>query len=333
MISVTDKSYAIELLSSAIRSAIVAGEGKQFYVSDLASIEGRSLAYLAGETWKLDAYRDYDLGIGSDLYVLAYSMAFNTPIEKIGKPERQLGKVLELALGYGGGVGAFITFSLVNGVDLDELARNTYKDLSDWAVNGAYDWWKESVKRGKTYNLAEKTFITCDAIKRIWRANNKNIAQFWYNLENAAKQVISEKRKDAIKVGKVSIDMRGAWMRIKLPGGRFLSYPGATVASNKIRYLGLNMYSRKWCNLSTYGGKLSENITQAFAADVFFYGLMEAERRGYYPVLAVHDEGVTEGEGDLSIEGLNEALSIAPSWATGLPMAAEGFKGVRYKKG
>ena len=114
MTSVTDKSYAIELLSSAIRSAIVAGEGEQLYVSDLSAIEGRSLAYLAGEQWKLDAYRDYDLGIGQDLYVLAYSMAFSVPVEKVGKAERQLGKVLELGLGYGGGVGAFVTFSLVN---------------------------------------------------------------------------------------------------------------------------------------------------------------------------------------------------------------------------
>lgn len=333
MTSVTDKSYAIELLSSAIRSAIVAGEGRRFYVSDLASIEGRSLAYLAGEQWKLDAYRDYDLGIGQDLYVLAYSMAFSVPVEDVGKAERQLGKVLELGLGYGGGVGAFITFSLVNGVNLNELADNTYKELPDWAVDSAYDWWCESKKRGKTYNLEEKVFVTCDAIKRIWRSNNLSIAQFWYDLENAAKKVINEKRKDAIKIGKVCIDMRGTWMRIKLPSSRYLSYPGATVVSNKIRYLGLNMYSRKWCNLSTYGGKLAENVTQAFANDVFFYGLMEAEKRGYYPVLAVHDEGVTEGDGSLGIEGLNEALSVVPLWATGLPLAAEGFEGMRYRKG
>lgn len=329
---VTEKT-SIPFLSSAIRSVIMAGEGKEFRVSDLSSIEGRGLAYLAKEQWKLDAYRDFDRGIGHDLYILAYSTAFGVDPSEVGDFERQLGKVIELGLGYGGGVGAFITFSLVYGIDLEELAEEMFDRLPSWAVERAYEWWHISVKKDRTYGLAERTFVTCDAIKRMWRDKNPNIVQFWWDLENASKAVITKRVKKPIKVGRVSVDTSGTWMRMRLPSGRYLSYPGARVVSNKIRYLGLNTYTRKWCNLSTYGGKESENATQGFANDVFTYGLLEAEKRGYFTVLPIHDEAVTEVDPDKGIEGLNGALAMVPPWAVGLPLAAKGFGGKRYRKG
>lgn len=323
---------SIPFLSSAIRSVITAGEDKQLVVSDLASIEGRSLAYLAGEQWKLDAYQDYDLGIGSDLYVMAYAMSFGVKLEEVGDKERQLGKVIELALGYGGGVGAFITFSLVYGIDLEKLADEMFDQLPKWAKIGALEWWEISEEKGKTYGLSKKAFITCDSIKRMWRKANENIVQFWYDLEDAAKTVLINKRKTFVKAGKITIDKKGTWMRGRLPSGRYLSYPGARLVSNRIRYLGLNTYTRKWCNLSTYGGKLSENFTQGFAADVFYYGLLLADKAGYKTILPVHDEGVTECNFDLDVEGLNKCLSTVPPWAKGLPLAAKGFSGYRFRK-
>jgi DNA polymerase len=321
------------LLSGAVRSVITAENGKKIIASDLAAIEGRSLAWLAGEEWKLKAYRDFDNKSGSDLYVLAYANAFGVDPSEIDGKERQLGKVLELALGYGGGVGAFITFSLINNVNLDELAEEMYDRLPKWAVNGAVEWWEVSRERGETYKLDKKVFVTCDAIKRMWRSKNPSIVQFWYDLENAAKNVILNSD-GAVRVRSVFFDKKGVWMRIRLPSGRYLSYPGARIVSNKIRYLGLNMYSRKWCSLSTYGGKLAENITQAFACDVFYYGLVRAEKQGYATILPVHDEGVTETEkgSGKTIEELNEILSVSPTWAPGLPLSAKGFEGKRYRK-
>ncbi|EMS7588382.1 DNA polymerase, partial [Salmonella enterica subsp. enterica serovar Newport] len=113
----------MELTSSALRGCIMAPEGKKLVVSDLSNIEGRKLAWLAGEQWKLDAFREYDEGTGPDLYKLAYARAFNISPDNVDKYQRQIGKVMELGLGFGGGVAAFLTFALVYGLDLDELAN------------------------------------------------------------------------------------------------------------------------------------------------------------------------------------------------------------------
>ena len=326
-----DESTSMDFLSSAIRSVITASACKQLVVSDLSAIEGRVLAYLAGEQWKLDAYRDYDLGIGNDLYVLAYAMTFGVKPEEVSDTERQLGKVIELALGYGGGVGAFITFSLGYGIDLGQLADEMYERIPDWAKYSAIEWWEISVEKNKTYDLKEKTFVTCDAIKRMWRKANPAISQFWRDLEDAAKVALMGASK-VIRVGKISFDAKGTWLRMRLPSGRYLSYPAARIVSNKIRYLGLNTYTRKWCSLSTYGGKLAENATQGFAADILYHGLLRADKQDYKLVLSVHDEAVTEADLDHTVKGLNKCLSTVPSWAVGLPLAAKGFKGYRYRK-
>ncbi len=113
----------MELTSLELRGCIMAPEGKKLVVSDLSNIEGRKLARLACEQWKLDAFREYDEGTGPDLYKLAYARAFNISPDDVDKYQRQIGKVMELGLGFGGGVAAFLTFALVYGLDLDELAN------------------------------------------------------------------------------------------------------------------------------------------------------------------------------------------------------------------
>src|SRR5690606_21333287 len=135
----------------------------------LSSIEGRGLAYLAGEQWKIDAYADYDLGIGYDMYVLTYARTFNVKPDTVTKEQRQLGKVLELALGYGGGVGAFVTFANGYGIDLSKLAETIWAVLPNYVLSEAYNFWEWCVGHGKTYGLTEKVFVACDSIKRLWR--------------------------------------------------------------------------------------------------------------------------------------------------------------------
>ncbi len=124
-------------------------------------------------------------------------------------------------------------------------------------------------------------------------------------------------------------------MRVQLPSGRYLCYAGAHLDGDTIKYLGVNQYSRKWGKLSTYGGKLAENVTQAFSRDILAHGMTLAEDAGYKVVLSVHDELLTETPDttEFTHKRLSEIMSEVPWWATGLPLAAAGFEAYRYRKG
>jgi DNA polymerase len=319
-----------DLASNAIRGCIVAPEGKQLVVSDLSSIEGRVLAWLAGERWKIDAYYDYDMGQGYDMYVWAYANTFGVDPATVGKAERTLGKPIELALGYGGGVGAFITFANVYGIDLDSLVGLPIDKRIELEARSFWIW---AVKNKKTHGLSEETFVVCDSIKRMWREKNAMIESFWKTLEHDVKSVLSGGFAEQRKFYKV--DKKGSWLRIQLPSGRFLSYPGAKLdEENKISYLGVNQYSRKWGRLYTYGGKLAENVTQAAARDVLAVGMVNAEAARYEIILDVHDELLTEtpDRPEFNHNHLSELMSKNPEWAKGLPLAAAGFESYRYRK-
>ncbi len=154
---------------SAIRGVIIAPDGKKLVISGLSNIEGRMLAWLAGEDRKIKAFSDFDKGIGSDLYKLAYTRAFNIEPEDVTKDQRQIGKVMELGLGYGGGVAAFLTFALTYGLDLEELATAALPNIPVKIQRNAMSWYKKSVELEQTYGLSERVFITCDSFKHMWR--------------------------------------------------------------------------------------------------------------------------------------------------------------------
>jgi DNA polymerase len=132
----------------------------------------------------------------------------------------------------------------------------------------------------------------------------------------------------------LQFDMKDGWLRIKLPSGRYLSYPNATIEDGRITFDGTNQYTRKWERVETYGGKLVENIVQAVARDVFMTGMVGAEKLGYEVCIRVHDELITEvpDTDEYSVGQLAGAMSTNPSWAVGLPLAAAGFETYRYKK-
>lgn len=297
-----------DLCASAVRGCIVAAPGRKLVVADLSNIEGRVLAWLAGETWKVQAFKDYDNGTGHDLYVMAYARAFNIDPQAVIDNKktgdglmRQIGKVMELALGYQGGVGAF------HKMGGSVAARFTDEEISElvWA----------------------------------WRAAHPNIKRFWYDVENAAKAVIREPDISTVvrdlRFG-ITYDGEGvAWLRIRLPSGRYLSYRRPYIDEDgRILYEGLNQYTRKWDTLDTYGGKLVENIVQAVARDVFMTGMRNAELASYPVVLRVHDELICETPDDTHYTHATLASLMAtnPSWATGLPLAAAGFSCYRYRK-
>jgi hypothetical protein len=234
--------------------------------------------------------------------------------------------------GYGGGVGAFITFATAYGINLDDLADTAWGSLADWAKQSSTDYYNYIVEKNKsTYDLRDKTFIACDAIKRMWRSANPMIAKLWKDLGDACKTATCG---GVTRVGLLEIDRKGVWLRVKLPSGRYLSYPGARCDGDQLSYLGVNQYSRKWGRLRTYGGKLVENATQAFCRDIFAHGLLLAESKGYLPVLSIHDELVAEtpDSPEFTVAEMVKCLCTNPPWAVGMPLAAAGFESYRYKK-
>lgn len=325
----------MKLTSNTLRGCICAPKGKKLVVSDLSNIEGRVLAWLAGESWKIKAFRDYDNGDGHDLYKLSYAKSFGVSPDSFTKDQRQIGKVQELALGYEGGVGAFITFSTAYGIDLDAMADLAFASIDErirYEAKKAYEW---AEKNKRTYGLSAKAYIVCDAFKRSWREAHPNIANFWKELDYQVRSVITGAISNAHINNKLVIDKVGAWLRIQLPSGRYLCYPGARIDENgKISYMGLNTYSRKWERINTYGGKITENITQAVARDVMAWSMPCIDEIGFNIVLTVHDEIITEAPDvpRYSHDYLSQILSTPPRWAKDLPLAAAGFESYRYKK-
>lgn len=324
----------MELTSSAIRGCITAPPGKKLVVSDLSNIEGRFLAWLAGEEWKLQAFRDFDAGHGADLYKLAYARAFGISPEEVDKQQRQIGKVMELGLGYGGGVAAFVTFALVYDLNLEELADAALPSIPVQIQREAASWYRESVKRKQTYGLSERVFITCDSLKRLWRNAHPETVSFWRELETAVRRAIKTPG-ITLACRKLKVRRDGAWLRIQLPSGRALCYPSPAVAPDgQISYMGVNSYSRKWQRLKTYGGKLVENGAQAGSRDVLAENMPAIEEAGYDIVLTIHDEDITEAPdtSDYTHEHLSTLISTNPIWAPDLPLNASGFEAYHYRK-
>lgn len=325
----------MELTSSAIRGCIVAPKGKKLVVADLSNIEGRVLAWLAGEDWKLQAFRDFDAGSGHDLYKLAYAKSFGIKPEAVTKDNRQVGKVQELALGYEGGVGAFLTFAAAYNIDLEAMGEQAIGAIPQPILNeanSALAWTK--LNKRPTFGLSDRAWLVCDSFKRSWRYAHPAIASFWKDLQEAAVLAVSRPGV-TFTCRMLKLRRDGAWLRVRLPSGRFLCYPSPQVdEAGKLSYMGVNQYSRKWSRLKTYGGKLAENVTQAASRDVLAGNMPAIEAAGYQIVLSVHDENITEADDrdEFNADHLAGLMATTPTWAENLPLAAAGFEAYRYRK-
>lgn len=326
----------MKLLVSTVRGVLDAPAGRKLVIADLSNIEGRIIAWLAGETWKLDAFREFDNGTGHDLYNLAYTKAFKVDVESVSKSQRQIGKVMELMLGYEGGVGAFVTGALGYGFDLEELSEKIWDTLPEAKINEAKKLLAWNIKNKRsTYGLSEKAFTTCDTLKRLWRESNANISAYWSVLAEAVRYAIKNPGGTVSAGHLIKIRRDGNWLKIRLPSRRTMCYPSPMVGDNgNISYLGINQYNRKWGRIGTHGGKLLENITQAIAKDVLYATQQRAEDEGFEIVLHVHDELVTEScdKKELTAEKLAHIMTTRIDWADGLPLAAAGFESYRYRK-
>lgn len=321
----------MQLASNAIRGCLVAAPGKKLIAADLSNIEGRIGAWYGNETWKLKAFRDYDAGIGLDLYILAYAKAFRIKPEEVTKLQRQIGKVLELSLQFQGGVGAFCTGAAAYGIDLAELAERALPDIPPRILQEAEQWWEAAGEQNRRYGLGHDEFVTCDSLKRLWRLSHPGIVGAWAGIDGTVNAAMNG---SVAAFGRLRADKVGNWLRIMLPSGRCLCYPSPRIDDKGFSYLGVNPYSRKWGRIRTYAGKLFENIVQATARDVLMDGIHSAELRGFNVCLHVHDEIICECDDipAFSARGLERCMTEPFDWTEGLPLAAKGEEMYRYRK-
>lgn len=290
----------LEALSLSLRSLIAAPPGHDLIAADYSAIEARVLPWLAGDEDKLQLFRD-----GVDTYVKAAA--------DVGSTDRQLGKVCELALGYGMGALKFAATANGWGVPLE---------LKD----------------------AQK-------IAQSWRKKNKAVPVFWAEIESAVKACV-RKGGRKIRVGRliVASNLICSAVYIKLPSGRYLWYhspeirvetrtidvlqPSGAVKPTKLEFESIyfsHANAGRWSRTSTYGGKLVENVTQAVARDCLAEALLRLRDTPYKVVMHVHDSIVSEvasGTGDVG--EFEQLILDMPQWATGLPLAAEGYRGPRF---
>jgi DNA polymerase len=289
----------MEVLSHALRGAIVASEGKVLYVADYASIEARVVMWLAGEKKALDIFRS-----GADIYLDMASSIYGYPCNKHDHPkERGMGKIAILGLGYQMGWSKFQSQCADFGALItDEFAQQ---------VVNAY------------------------------REKYRRVKQMWWDQEAAAITAVV-RRGGVVRCGRIEWAVSGRFLYARLPSGRKLAYPDPQIRKrptpwgeekNALTFMGVNSYAHQWQRQTTYGGSLVENITQAVARDIMAEAMLRCEANGrFVPVLTVHDEIVTEGAPAQSVQEFEQLVAECPDWATGLPIAAEGWSGFRYHK-
>lgn len=356
-----------KLTASTVRSCIIPEAGHKFVVADYSNVEGRGLAWLAGEDDLIEVFVN-----GVDVYKKLASTVFNVAYEDVTKDQRQIAKAMVLGLGYAGGVGAFVTFAKNLGLDLNDMTRTLDGSFPDhiWAATArGYEWARiQEAKRPPrpgekddrpSYILDKKVWRTCDALKRMYREANPAIVQFWRDIEDAAMAAIRNPGKEftagprGVKFSRnVETDnngnkVAGWWLCMTLPSGRVMSYPGVGLSVSKetdedgkvstnvrIKYQGENQLTRQWGFQYTYSGKLVENCTQALCRDLLANALLNVEANGYPIVLHVHDEIICETPDlpEYNVAELERLMCELPEWAEGFPLVAEGQELKRYAK-
>jgi DNA polymerase len=293
----------LQAVSDCLRGLAVAAPGNKLMVADFSSIEARVVAWLAREQWKLDAFYDYDEGLGYDNYVMAYARAFNVLPAEVRSKERLVGKVMELALGYQGGVGAF-----------QKMASGLGVEVSDERA---------------------------DELKLLWREAHPSVVQTWYDLQDKAMCAIANPGKP-FYADRIGFRVVGSFMFMRLPSGRSIVYPYPCIKPketpwgemrDQVSYKGVDSYTRKWTDCYAHGGLLFNNAVQGCARDLEAEAMVRTEAAGYANVLNVHDEIVAEVPIDFgSVLEYEKLVTQLPTWAEGLPIAAKAWSGHRYRK-
>ncbi len=280
------------VLSELIRTAFVPKPGCRFFVADFAAIEARVIAWIAGEQWRQEVFAK-----GGDIYCASASQMFHVPVEKHGVNGhlRQKGKIAELALGYGGSVGALKAMGALSmGVPEEEL-----KPLVD-----------------------------------AWRGSNPNIVKLWWDVDRAASTCVREKVPTETH-GIRFLYQSGMLFIVLHSGRRLVYVkPRMGInryGSETVTYEGVGT-QKKWLRLESYGPKFVENIVQATARDILVEAMQRLDAKGYKIVMHVHDEAVIEAPADTSLEDICSVMGETPAWANGLLLRADGYVCDFYKK-
>lgn len=291
-----------QVLSELIRTAFVAGDGMVFHVCDFSAIEARVTAWLAGERWVLDVFRE-----GGDIYCATASQMFSVPVEKHGANSelRAKGKIAVLALGYGGGVSALDN---MGGQKMGLTQKDEAEIVNKWRTANPHivRLW-EVVERS-----AKRAIMTGRTVKA-----NMGL-EFGYERGCLTVQLPSG-RKLVYPRAKVEEYMKTRFERPEL--------------TEAVTYEGQNQTTKKWERMETYGGKMVENIVQATARDILAWVMFRAERDGLPVVFHVHDEIIVEADPNkVSLEEVEKIFSEPVEWAEGLPLKGAGYTTPYYMK-
>jgi DNA polymerase len=297
----------LEALSLCARACIIAPPGKKLVGGDFSNIEGRINAWIAGEAWKVQAFREYDMGTGDDLYVVAARKALGKA--EITKADRQLwGKVSELALGYQGGVNAFNKMGANYGVRIENA-------------------------------LAKRIVLG-------WRSNNPAIVASWSELQEAAIEATSSKGCIVSCLsGRVAYRHDNGFLWCRLPSGRVIAYPGAIVErKHKIVVIdGEEVEFNNWGvsfwhgtpfrKVDLYGGMQCAHVVSGTARDVLVEAMFRLEAANYPIVLTVHDEALSEVDEDFgSADHYQQIMERRVDWLGDCPITAKAWEDTRYVK-
>ena len=279
-----------DTLSQLIRTAFVPKAGMKFIVSDFSAIEARVLSWLAGENWRLDVFKN-----GGDIYCASASQMFRVPVEKHGVNGhlRQKGKIAELALGYGGSVGALKAMgALEMGLSEDEL-----QPLVD-----------------------------------MWRNSNPNIVQFWWEVDRCVKQTVKERIPTETHGIRFNCQSGMLFITLPSGRRLFYVKPRIgenKFGGESVTYEGIGG-AKKWERIESYGPKFVENIVQAISRDILCYAMRTLQN--YRICGHVHDELIIECPIDTNVYGICEMMGRTPPWAKVLPLRADGYECSFYKK-
>lgn len=327
----------MKVIASTMRGMLVVDAGKDLLAIDYAGIESRITAWVCGEDWALDAFRLQDKKLGPDNYRIAYADAFQVPVESVTDWQRQIGKPIDLSMCFEGGIGALVTMAASYNVDLAELTRMAWGKLPQRAMESAEWMLAKGYLAG--HDLPEKTLLVCDAIKWAWRARHTATVAGWKQLKDAACEAVRHPGTVyTVDSQLVMFKVEGDWLCLRLPSGRRIKYYRPIVKGegkdSELSYEGSNNdQGGRWMRTHTYGGKLMQNIAEGIGRDLLVHGMRGLEPKTGPLVMCVHDEAV--GEIPMGSMTLDEAMKIfvsAPKWAEGLPLAAEGWIGKRYRK-
>ena len=277
-------------LSQLVRTAFIPRNGYRFIVSDFSAIEARVLSWLAGETWRMEVFAG-----NGDIYCASASQMFKVPVEKHGQNAhlRQKGKIAELALGYGGSVGAL---KAMGALDMG-LEENELKPL----VN-------------------------------VWRQSNPNIVQFWWDVDKVVKEAVKDRISTNTHGIKFSYESGFLFITLPSGRRLAYVKPrmGTNDFSNDcVTYEGVGA-TKKWERIETYGPKVVENIVQAISRDILCYSMQQL--KDHRICMHIHDEIVIEAPDEVELKDIEASMAASPSWANGLLLNADGFETKFYKK-